>query len=294
MLAKRDINSQILKQMEKLDISLLFVEDDKIIRNIYSQILTQHVSKLYTANDGEEGYNSYLKNTPDLILTDIKMPVMNGLDMIKKIRVNDKSMRILIMSAYGESRFFLKAIETGVKGFLVKPVETEHLLNVIREQANDILLEKRFEEEAAKRLLAEKELDRGERILRALSQATATFFSQGVNDRTVNEVLKLIGERADFSRVHIFGLHETDGEEFLSHIYEWAAQGIVPQINNEILQNIPTSDPVFKEFAERFSKHHNIVGVINDFDEQAKAILLEQDIRSLVRRVLGHRQSSVF
>ena len=123
---------------------MLLVEDDLVIRNIYTQILTRHISKLYVANDGEEGYIKYIENKPDLILTDIKMPIMNGLDMIKKIRENDKSMRIIIMSAYGESRFFLKAIETGVKGFLVKPVETQHLLNVIREQANDILLEKRL------------------------------------------------------------------------------------------------------------------------------------------------------
>lgn len=268
--------------MEKLGISMLLVEDDKVIRNIYKQILSKHVLKLYIANDGEEGYNSYLENNPDLILTDIKMPVMNGLDMTKKIRENDKSMRIIIMSAYGESRFFLKAIETGVKGFLVKPVKTEHLLRVIREQANDILLEKRLEEEAVKRHAAEKELDRGESILRALSRATATFFSRGVNDKTVNEVLKLIGERADVSRAYIFKLHETNEGKFISHIYEWVAQGIVPQINNEFLQNIPTSDPVFKSWEERMSRRQNIVGIINDFSEPTKAVLLEQDIRSIL------------
>ncbi|MFK5857580.1 MAG: response regulator, partial [Bacteroidota bacterium] len=128
--------------MEKLDISLLLVEDDKVIRGVYEQILGKHIKTIILAADGEEGFNKYLDYKPDLILSDIKMPIMNGLDMVKKIRVNDKSQRIIIMSAYGESRFFLKAIESGVKGFLVKPVETEHLLNVISEQANDILLEK--------------------------------------------------------------------------------------------------------------------------------------------------------
>ena len=96
--------------MKKLDISLLLVEDDTVIRNIYKQILGQHISILYLASNGEEGYQSYLDNKPDLIISDIKMPIMNGLDMIKKIREVDKTMRIIIMSAYGESRYFIKAI----------------------------------------------------------------------------------------------------------------------------------------------------------------------------------------
>ena len=268
--------------MEKLDISMLLVEDDTVIRNIYTQILSKHVSKLYVAGDGSEGYNSYLENNPDLILTDIKMPVMNGLDMVKKIREKDKSMRIIIMSAYGESRFFLKAIETGVKGFLVKPVETENLLNIIYEQANDILLEKRLEEEATKRQEAEAERDRGEGILRALSQATASFFSHGVNDNTVNGVLKLIGERSNVSRVYIFKLYINDKKKFISHIYEWVANGITPQINNDGLQSVPTSDAIFKSWEEKMLKHQNIVGVIDDFEEATRAVLVEQDIRSIL------------
>ena len=154
--------------MEKLDIKLLFVEDDTIIRNVYKQILKQFVKTLYVASDGKEGYDSYLINKPDLIVTDIKMPIMNGLDMINKIREQDKEMRIIIMSAYSESRFFINAIESGVKGFLIKPVETHHLKDVIREQANDILLEKRLDEEAHKRQQAEGERNKGEDILRAL------------------------------------------------------------------------------------------------------------------------------
>ena len=264
------------------DISVLLVEDDKILRSVYAEIISPHVSELFTADDGNQGYESYLKNDPDLILTDIKMPVMNGMEMIAKIREIDKTRRIIIMSAYGESHFFLNAIETGVKGFLIKPVVRADLLSTITDQANDILLEKRLKEEATKRRAAEKELDRGESILRALSQATAMFFSQGVNDKTVNEVLKSIGEKADFSRVHIFKLHNTEGEEFLSHSYEWVAEGIVPQINNDILKNIPTSNPVFKIWAERLSKHENIVGVVDDFDEQTIPILKEQGIRSLL------------
>ena len=268
--------------MAKLEISLLLVEDDNIIRNIYAQILSKHISKLYTAKDGSEGYDSYLENNPDLILTDIKMPIMNGLDMIKKIRENDKSMRIIIMSAYGESRFFLKAIETGVKGFLIKPVETKHLLHRIEEQANDILLEKRLKDEAIKRVVAEHERDKGKKILKALSQTTGIFFRKGVNDNTVNEALQLVGENTNVSRVYLFKVHEIDNKNHVSQIYEWNAKGMIPQINNENLKNIPANSDIFSSWVKLLSNHQNVMGVIDDFKEPTKTILVEQDILSLL------------
>ncbi len=268
--------------MAKLEISLLLVEDDNIIRNIYAQILSKHISKLYTAKDGSEGYDSYLENNPDLILTDIKMPIMNGLDMIKKIRENDKSMRIIIMSAYGESRFFLKAIEAGVKGFLIKPVETKHLLHRIEEQANDILLEKRLKDEAIKRVVAEHERDKGKKILKALSQTTGIFFRKGVNDNTVNEALQLVGENTNVSRVYLFKVHELDNKNHVSQIYEWNAKGMIPQINNENLKNIPANSDIFSSWVKLLSNHQNVMGVIDDFKEPTKTILVEQDILSLL------------
>ena len=268
--------------MAKLEISLLLVEDDNIIRNIYAQILSKHISKLYTAKDGSEGYDSYLENNPDLILTDIKMPIMNGLDMIKKIRENDKSMRIIIMSAYGESRFFLKAIEAGVKGFLIKPVETKHLLHRIEEQANDILLEKRLKDEAIKRVVAEHERDKGKKILKALSQTTGIFFRKGVNDNTVNEALQLVGENTNVSRVYLFKVHEIDNKNHVSQIYEWNAKGMIPQINNENLKNIPANSDIFSSWVKLLSNHQNVMGVIDDFKEPTKTILVEQDILSLL------------
>ena len=268
--------------MKKLDISLLLVEDDTIIRNIYKQILGQHISILYLASNGEEGYQSYLDNKPDLIISDIKLPIMNGLDMIKKIREVDKSMRIIIMSAYGESRYFIKAIETGVKGFLVKPIETTHLINIIREQANDILLEKRLAEEEVKRLSAEKERDRGEEILRALLETMAKLFNFGFNESTVREVLKLIGSKANVSRAYIFKIYKKNNESVLSQINEWVADDIDEQIDNDALKEIPIFNEEFRSWSDSMSNHQNIMGFAKDFDTPIRTILLEQDIKSIL------------
>ncbi len=268
--------------MAKLDISILLVEDDMVIRSIYHKVLSDHVETVIDAVDGQDGYNNYSEHNPDLILTDIRMPIMNGLDMIKKIRKIDKTQRIIIMSAYGESRFFLKAIESGVKGFLVKPFDTEYLLNIIEEQANDILLEKRLKQEAEKRLAAENERDKAESILKALSQATAAFLRYGVNNSTVNDVLKLVGKETGVSRTYIFNIHKNETEDVASQIYEWTAEGINEEINNEKLTNVPLTDPVFELWFKNMSNHKNVIGVVKDFDEITKSILNEQNILSIL------------
>ena len=268
--------------MKKLDISVLLVEDDTVIRNIYKQILGKYITELIVAQNGEEGYKSYLENNPDLIITDIKMPIMNGLDMIKKIREVDKSMRIVIMSAYGESRYFIKAIEAGVKGFLIKPVETDHLVNIITEQANDILLEKRLEQEEVKRLIAEKERDRGEDILRALLETMTKFFSIGFKEKTLMEVIELIGAKTEVSRVYIFQVHEAGEKKVISQTNEWTAPYIEKQIDNTDFKNIPIYSNEIRDWTESMLDHKNIIGIVNYFDEPIKSILTNQDIKSIL------------
>ena len=267
---------------KKLDISLLLVEDDRVIRSVYEQVLIKHVKKLYLAIDGADGYDKYLEYNPDIIVTDIKMPIVNGLEMIRKIRTTDQDQRIIIMSAYSETRFFLKAIELGVKGFLVKPVEIDYLKKVVNEQANDILLEKRLKIEAAKRRAAEQDRDRGELILKALSQITAIFLNQGFNNKTIKGMLKLIGEITNVSRSYIFELHDINSQTYVSQTHEWSANNIKAQINNDELVNIPLTDPMFTSWAKSMNNYQNVMGFIEDFSEPTKSILASQDILSLL------------
>jgi len=191
------------------DIKLLIVEDDSIIRNIFERALSKYVPNIYTAKNGEEGLNKYLEIKPDLILTDIKMPIMNGLDMINEIREYDTGVRIIIMSAYGESRYFLNAIESGVKGFLTKPIKNSDLIKTVSDQANDILLEKKLKEEEDKRKQAEKEL----------IDINITLENR-VKQRTI-DLEKQISERKKVE------LMLRESEEKYRQIYENATDGIL-------------------------------------------------------------------
>ena len=144
--------------MDKLDITVLFVEDEDVLRAIYERILNKFVKTLFVAENGKEGLKKYKECQPDLIITDIQMPVMDGLEMIEVIRSSDQNVRIVILSAYGETDYFMDAIKIGVNSFLLKPVETKKLIALVEDLAKGILLERELIEQELKRRLAEENL----------------------------------------------------------------------------------------------------------------------------------------
>ncbi len=128
-------NREKIRPAEELKaIKLLFVEDEEIIRNSFKKMIERKVNRLYLGEDGEDGYNKFLEYKPDIIITDIQMPKLNGIEMIEKIRKVDKKVKILIVSAFNDSNYLLRAIENDVSGYLVKPVNKQKLYK----QLNDL------------------------------------------------------------------------------------------------------------------------------------------------------------
>jgi two-component system response regulator YesN len=84
-----------------------------------------------SANNGSEGLNVYRASHPDVIIVDIKMPVMDGLEFIQAIRQQDALTKIIILSAYGEFEYAQKAIEYGINSYLLKPINEAKLINLL-------------------------------------------------------------------------------------------------------------------------------------------------------------------
>jgi len=153
-----------MKTSEQLDISVLYVEDDDDVRAIVSELINLRVQRLWTAEDVTGALALYRRHRPDLVLTDIQLPDGSGLDMIRRIREQDPHARCVVMSAHEETHYFLEAIEAGVQGFLLKPVEEARLDYTLDDLGKAVLLEKRLREEEAERRRAEDTL-RNERSL---------------------------------------------------------------------------------------------------------------------------------
>lgn len=127
-----------------LDISILYVEDDAFIRKMLVNILSNNIREIHTAEHGAEGLMLYKQLNPDVVLTDIRMPVMNGLDMAEQIKSINKHAPIIVTTAYGDTENLLRAIEIGIDSYVLKPIEKNKLLSVIKRYASEILLTKKL------------------------------------------------------------------------------------------------------------------------------------------------------
>jgi PAS domain S-box-containing protein len=109
-------------------LKLLYVEDNIDAREATVLILNEFFDDIIIAVDGLDGIEKFTNNDIDIIITDINMPRMNGLDMTKEIRKIDNRIPILVLSAYNESGFFIDSIKLGIEGYLLKPIDFDQFL----------------------------------------------------------------------------------------------------------------------------------------------------------------------
>lgn len=126
-------------------LTLLYVEDDISIRDVLSRRLERNVKELYVASDGQEGYDKFIEFKPDIILTDVTMPKLNGIEMSKKIKELDEHVPIIVVSAHGEAKYLLEAIECGISHYLLKPIEKVKLYSMLEKQAKAICMDRENE-----------------------------------------------------------------------------------------------------------------------------------------------------
>lgn len=114
---------------------VIVVEDDILLsKNIIKKTNDSHLNfqVVASAEDGESALNLIEKYMPHLVVTDIKMPVMDGLELCRELYSFYPAIQILIVSGYNEFELAQKAIEYGVKGFLLKPLSTQRLQESLR------------------------------------------------------------------------------------------------------------------------------------------------------------------
>lgn len=100
---------------------LLFVEDDTPTRRSMLPILKEYFKEVITAHDGQEGFELFKKHTCHIVMTDINMPKMNGIEMVRNIRALNEQTYVIIFSAYNDSTYLLNSIKLDVCDYLLKP-----------------------------------------------------------------------------------------------------------------------------------------------------------------------------
>ena len=114
-----------------IQLNLLVVEDDDTKRDATVEFLSTFFQNIISAVDGKEALEKFHKNDIDLIITDINMPKMNGLELISQIREINSDLPILILSAHTESKYFTESIKYSVDGYLLKPFDVQQFFFIL-------------------------------------------------------------------------------------------------------------------------------------------------------------------
>ncbi len=140
-------------------LTLLCVEDNKTTQILYDSIFEDLIDTIIFAYDGEEGYQKYLDNEIDIIITDYDMPKLNGLDMSQQIRLENKDVPIILSTAIDSIDIIAKSIKIGINNFVQKPIDATEIIKSVEDAYKIILANKIIQEQKDKDLkkLQEKE-----------------------------------------------------------------------------------------------------------------------------------------
>ncbi len=138
-----------MPETQRLPITVLYVEDDPAIRLLVKLILDKTVAKVHVAQNGEEGLKLYQSLRPDVVISDVSMPIMDGMKMAREIKALNPKAIVIITTAHDRTDFLLDAIEIGIDQYLVKPVQQVKLFAALERCTQTVLLERQVSEQNA-------------------------------------------------------------------------------------------------------------------------------------------------
>ena len=118
-------------------LNVLYIEDNQDVREQTLKMLNIFFDNIVVADNGENGLNYFISNNKyestsfDLIITDIEMPILDGISMITKIREHNNIVPIMIFSAHENTEYFLRTINAGIDGYILKPYNIEQISNAL-------------------------------------------------------------------------------------------------------------------------------------------------------------------
>ncbi|MHB8172411.1 MAG: response regulator [Thermincolia bacterium] len=111
---------------------ILLVDDAAFMRMRCAKLLTDNGYEVDEASNGQEGVDKYMSTKPDLVLMDITMPIMDGIQAVEEIKKRDPEAKVVMCSALGQQTMVMAAIKAGAKDFIIKPYQPEKILEAIK------------------------------------------------------------------------------------------------------------------------------------------------------------------
>ena len=120
------------------NIKILVVEDDEIARENEVEYLQEYFENIYEAKDAIEALKIYEQIQPSIIITDIQMPKLNGLEFVQRIREKNDEVQIIVLTAFCDKDYLLKAIELKLVKYLVKPINEKEFYKALQICVNNL------------------------------------------------------------------------------------------------------------------------------------------------------------
>lgn len=262
------------------DFNILYVEDEPDIRTSVGTYLRKIFLNVDTAEDGQDGLNYFKENDYDIVLTDIQMPHMNGIEMSCAIKSIKPEQEIIIISAYSESSYFIDAIKLGISAYILKPISYEQMntclyktvTNIQRHKEN-IMYKKNLEELVEKRTkeivkLEEDKIENYENTLLSFVEMVEDRDTYtGGHSKRVAKYCKLIAEHMEYSKedvdliyragiLHDIGKIATPDSILLKpgHLSDLEYKLIKEHV--QVSYNLLSKIPMYKDISNIIIYHH--------------------------------------
>lgn len=259
------IDKNLLKKF-----TLLYVEDDDVIRVELSQLLSNFFSMVHVAKNGKEGLRTFLENQDeiDLILTDLNMPELNGIEMIKKIRTIDNKIPIIFATAHSDSEFLAEAIKLRVQEYIVKPIDVRYLLSLFNDIVSNLYQEFLLKQQR-------EELEKYKEIINSNNIVIKT--DTHLNIIYVNKL---------FCEISGFNSEELIGKELKYLKYQDMASDIYTNLYVNILNNKSWQGKLknIKKDGTAFTTDAFVIPTLDETGDMTGAISIQRDITKELKK----------
>lgn len=276
-MSKFSIEEELLEHIKSL--TILCVDDSQTTLAIYKSILQGIVKEVIYAKDGSEGLQKFLTHEIDIIVTDFEMPLLDGLEMSKKIRGLNKNIPILLVSAAQNMDIVVKALNQHITSFIKKPIIPAELLSTIANSAKILIANKFLEEEREDKLKVYEEKEKYSNYQEELA------FSKELNILRNDFYYQMI-DMNDYAFVDFFyqPLDTLSGDAYSARlvgenkIFYFIVDGMGKGISASLSSILMTS---FINYLVDISLDFDLNRIIHDSIEYIKPILLETETISI-------------
>ncbi|MDV7339243.1 SpoIIE family protein phosphatase [Terasakiella sp. A23] len=226
-------------------VKIICIEDEEILRFDICDELREAGYDVYDAADGQQGLHLIQTQCPDLVLCDIRMPVMGGYELLSKVRQSDApwgTVPFLFLTAYGERDDMIKGLTEGADDFLTKPIDYEVLLARIETSLRQVKRVKDLEKRSFKEM--ETELNRAHEMQRDLLPSNDM---QRAIELAYNLKLTSHYEPSRDLGGDIWGVHMISPQKVMIYLVDFSGHGVAAAMNTFRLSSKMDSDPIGEE-----------------------------------------------